>query len=125
MKKQKVKRKSETITINRKTYDNLKRKLHGALGGLRYWMGEATRKDVYVDGLVKQWQTANQRLAGELSVSRDEIKLKQDAIEGLKKMIVSGIKEEVKAQMEQEKPKPWYVEWQEALKRLRTNWMNF
>ena len=112
MKKQKVKRKSETITINRKTYDNLKRKLHGALGGLRYWMGEATRKDVYVDGLVKQWQTANQRLAGELSVSRDEIKLKQDAIEGLKKMIVSGIKEEVKAQMEQEKPKPWYVKWQ-------------
>ena len=93
--------------------------------GFRYWMGEATRKDVYVDGLVKQWQTANQRLAGELSVSRDEIKLKQDAIEGLKKMIVSGIKEEVKAQMEQEKPKPWYVEWQEALKRLRTNWMNF
>ena len=27
-------------------------------------------------------------------------------------MIVSGMKEEVKAQMAHEKPKPWYVEWQ-------------
>ena len=107
MKKQKVKRKSETITINRKTYDNSKGNYMAHSEGFGIGWEKRQGKTFTSTDWLSNGKQQTRGFASEVSVSRDEIKLKQDAIEGLKKMIVNGIKEEVKAQMEQEKPKPW------------------